>query len=447
MKLKIVFLTLILVLLVTTGFSCRLTSPKTKEQLKPVTLTWWRVWDNVDNFTQIISNYKAIHPHVSIAYKKFRYEEYEQALLEAWAEDNGPDIFSVPVVWLKKYQNKISPLPESTQVAKQVITGPSWKQDTKIISETTLSPSPQTIKTNWAPTVYNDIIIDDKVFGLPLSLDTLVLFYNSGLLDRAKIIYPPKTWADFKEQVIKLSLVDEENSILQAGAAIGTASNVPRNADILSLLMLQNGVAMPNFNSPHPQDSNYFPGQEALRFYTDFANPAKEVYTWNDKMPDALDAFIQGKAAFFFGYSFHLPIIQARAPKLNFEIGPAPQIALGANEINSANYWVETAALKGTHQNEAWNFIQFATSEKQVLSYLKSAKKPTALRSLIQDQEKDYDLQIFANQVLNAQNWYHGQDFNQVEAIFKEMVESVNQGTATIPEATNYAAGRVKATY
>ena len=87
------------------------------------------------------------------------------------------------------------------------------------------------------------------------------------------------------------------------------------------------------------------PAADAVRFYTDFADPGKEVYTWNKNMPNSLEAFILGKTAFFFGYAYHLPTIKSRAPKLNLSIVKLPQIA-GNPEINFANYWLETVSRK-----------------------------------------------------------------------------------------------------
>lgn len=413
----------------------------------PVKLTWWRVWDTSDTFSKVISNYQTEHPQISIAYKKLRYEEYEPMLLEAWAEDRGPDIFSVPFMWLSKYQSKIVPLPEMTRIPTKIVSGPSWKLEEKFINPVTLGLTPEEIKTAWVPTVYDDIIIDGKIWGLPLGVDTLVLFYNRDLLDRAKIVYPPKTWLEFKDQVKKLTLIDTESNIIQAGVALGTSANVVRSTDILSLLMMQNGVEMPNFNLSSKFESSYFPGQEALKFYLSFADPTKEVYTWNEQMPDSLEAFIQGKSAFFFGYSYHLPMIQARAPKINFELAPMPQISSIGGELNYANYWVEVVAKKSPHQNEAWNFVQFATTQSRVDSHLEVAKKPTALRALISEQEKDYDLRIFVDQLLTAKTWYHGKDFNRVEDIFQEMITRAHQGKATIPEAIDFAVQQVKLTY
>jgi ABC-type glycerol-3-phosphate transport system substrate-binding protein len=56
----------------------------------------------------------------------------------------------------------------------------------------------------------------------------------------------------------------------------------------------------------------------ALNFYTDFANPVKEVYSWNNTLDNSVNAFASGKLAIMFGYSYHLETIKALSPKLNF---------------------------------------------------------------------------------------------------------------------------------
>jgi ABC-type glycerol-3-phosphate transport system substrate-binding protein len=451
-KSKLTILLLVAILLTTTGFGCRCTPKGVKEAIKPIKLVYWRVWDDQDSMIDIINAYREFHPYVDIVYRQLRYEEYENALKEAWLRDEGPDIFSIPNTWIGKYQDLILPLPEKITIPYQHVKKTLWKKEliTELKTEKTLSL--KNLRENFVDAVYKDIIRDNTILALPLSLDTLVLFYNKDLLNNANLPLPPKTWDEFKDQAEKMTFLDKQGNILQAGAALGTAENIIRSTDILSLLMMQNGTQMIGeggqavFDQPAPDNREYSPGQDALRFYTDFSNPSREIYTWNDKMPQSLDAFIQGKAAFFFGYSYHLAQIQAQAPKLNFDISPIPQLSGTLKEVNFANYWTETAYYKTKHPNEAWDFIQFATSEKQVNKYLEKTKKPTALKALINQQLEDYDLETFARQVLTSRSWYQGKDFNAVENIFKEMINSVVEGKATYGEAINQAVAKVNQT-
>ena len=162
-------------------------------------------------------------------------------------------------------------------------------------------------------------------------------------------------------------------------------------------------------------------------------------------MSDVFNLFAQGKLAIMFGYSYHLATIRAQAPKLNFAITKLPQIK-GNTPVNFANYWVETVSSKSQHLNEAWDFIQFATKAEQAKTYLDKAKRPTALRALINEQIDDDDMGVFAEQVLTAKSWYHGADSAAAEKMFAEMIDAAVLGQDKIETLINLAASKVQQT-
>jgi ABC-type glycerol-3-phosphate transport system substrate-binding protein len=206
---------------------------------------------------------------------------------------------------------------------------------------------------------------------------------------------------------------------------------VERAFDILSLLMMQNGTQMTDSRGSATfaaeLEDKSVPGADAVRFYADFANPLKAVYSWNAEQPSSFDAFASGKTAMFLGYSYHLPLIRSRAPKLNFAVAPAPQISEGRT-VNYANYWVETVSKSTENVDWAWDFVQFAAEAEQVTNYLSAAGKPTALRSLINAQLEDDDLAVFAGQLLTAKSWYLGNDASVAESAFLELIDSALAG-------------------
>lgn len=455
-------LSLILAFVLTSGFGCKIDNAEVTEAMKPITLKYWRVWDGPDAFDGIIASYKQLHPFISIEYKKLRYDEFEKELIEALAEDRGPDMISIPNTWVKKYQSKISPLPEKIKMAYPTVKGTIKKEVINEIREGK-SITPKEIRDNYLDTVYDDIVIKiedentkqlkEKIFCLPLSIDTLAMYYNKDLFNNAGIIDPPKYWnKDFQNNVKKLTKLDEKGGVLQSGAALGGSANIERSSDILSILMMQNGAKMMEGNSvlfaKSFENNKTNPGLEALAFYTDFGNPAKEVYGWNKDLNNSVDMFAQGNLAIMFGYAYHLPIIRAKAPKLNFSIAPLPQIEGSGEEINFANYWVETVMAKSKNTNEAWDFIQFAAKAENVKSFLEKTKKPTALRSLIEEEKEDFDIGVFAKQLLTAKSWYKGKDAGAMEKAFNDMIDEM---LAADPEKDakniiNRAASRVQQT-
>ena len=147
-----------------------------------------------------------------------------------------------------------------------------------------------------------------------------------------------------------------------------------------------------------------------------------------------------------FGYSYHLPIIKAQAPKLNFSITQLPQIEGSPLTINFANYWVESVSKKSKYQEAAWDFILFATKEEQAKIYLEKTNKPTALRSLVNSQKEDNELSVFANQLLTAKSWYKGKDSYSAEKALEEMVNAAKQNLDKIIDALNTGASKVQQT-
>ncbi len=431
--------------------------------MKPVTLNYWRVWDGPDAFEQLFEEYKALHPFITINYRKLRYNEYEQELLNALAEDRGPDIFSIHNTWIKKYETKISPLPPSTTMAYPIVKG-SLKKEVIPELRTTKSIGLKELKNNFIDVVLADVIArnyieknqktEDQILGLPLSVDTLVMYYNKDLFNNAGISQAPAYWnKQFQDYVKKLTKQDKDGFIIQSGVALGGSSNIERFTDILSVLMMQNGATMISDNKQIMFDKiiatnagRFNPGLEALRFYADFSNPAMEVYSWNKTLANSISLFAQGKVAMIFGYSYHLPTIKAQAPKLNLGIAKLPQIEGNPQEINFANYWVEAVSNKSKYINEAWNFIQFAAKAENVKSYLENAKKPTALRSLINGQIEDEDIGAFAEQLLTAKSWYRGADSNAAEKLMGEMIDSVVAGQGKTEEIISLSASKIQQT-
>ena len=460
MKTKIITLSLLSIFILTSGFGCKLVDKKTQAAMTPITLTYWRVYDGEDAFKEILDAYKKLHPFITINYRKLRYSEYESELINALAEDRGPDIFSIHNTWTKKYLNKIAPMPPTITMAYPITRGTIKKE---VIPElrTTKSLGLNDVKNNFVDAVYQDVVAtafnettkqyEKKVYGLPLSVDTLAMYYNKDLFNNAGLAEPPAYWNnEFQQDVKKMTKQNDKGEIIQSGAALGGTNNIERYSDILSVLMMQNGSVMMDdggqvlFNRIPTtfKDQKYNPGLEALRFYADFSNPAKEVYTWNKDLDNSLSLFAQGKLGMMFGYAYHLPTIKAQAPKLNFGITKLPQIE-GNTPVNFANYWIETVSNKSKYQSEAWDFIQFATKAEQAKTYLANAKKPTALRSLVNEQIEDLDIGVFTGQVLTAKSWYKGADSNAMEKIFAEMIDSVVLAKDRIENVINLAANKV----
>lgn len=390
----------------------------------PATLKIWGLDDEGD-FQELLANYKKENKHITIIYEKKSLADYEAELINAFAADRGPDIWLIHNTWLPKHKDKIKELPNEL-----------------------LSFSD--FRNNFVEVVEKDLTDENKIYALPLYVDTLALFYNKDILNSAGIPLPPDTWEELIADLDNLVQRNQWGGIEQAGAALGTAENIDHSTDILALLMLQNGTKMINEDkesatfdeSIYAEGKTYQPGQDALRFYTDFSNPSKRTYTWNRQMSYSLDAFIEGKVVMMFNYSNQIPAIKDRAPYLNFGISPMLQIKARNFDIDYANYWAFTVSKKTRVIQEAWKFILYLSQKENAKKYLETVNRPTARRDLVNWQKDDLELGVFAKQSLSAQTWCQV-DPSAIETIFANAIESVVLGRANVTKAIQAAADQV----
>jgi ABC-type glycerol-3-phosphate transport system substrate-binding protein len=459
---KLSLISVIGAVLLTSGCTTPGSDTAAQTAYKPVTLTVWRAWDDTEAFSQLVADYRKVRPNVTVEYRRLRYEEYEKTLLQAFAEDRGPDVFSINNTWMRKYEPMLADSPDVLKIPTKTIQG-SIKKEEVFSYDNVTSITPAGVRKTFLDVVGGDVLwkknvgtektpkISERVWGLPLSMDALVLYYNKDLLANAGIVTPATTWTDFTAQAQKMTKFDESTgNILISGAAIGTSTNVTRDFDIVSLLMMQNLAPMldengqASFNKRPPEVAEGIPALGVLEYYTQFASPLYPNYSWNDKMPESLDAFINGQVGYFLGYNYQRATIEARAPKLKFDIAPVPQVG-PAQKVNYANYWVEVVSKKTKNKDYAWDFIQFAAKEENALKFVTQNSKPTALRSakIINLQLADEKLDSFAEELLTTASWYKGKNATDAEAIFGEMITSINKGEIETAKALTNAVDRV----
>ncbi|MBI2003564.1 MAG: extracellular solute-binding protein [Parcubacteria group bacterium] len=394
-------------------------------KVERVELEFWGVFDQPAAFNEAIRIFRQANPNVNIRYVPFSFEEYEKAVIDALASGRGPDIWFIQNTWLPKHKDKLSSLPQDDKELNYKLF--NFRQDFVDAAEA-------------------DLVDNGQIYALPLYVDTLALYYNKNLFNSAGIARPPANWDDFNEAVKTLTKFDSKGNITTSGAAIGTARNINRSTDILMLLLLQSGSQMidrtrneATFAAPAGFQRV---GETALEYYTDFANPAKSVYTWNDSQFYSIDAFTTERTAMMFNYSHHIPTIRSKAPRLNFDVALMPQPKNSSVRVDYANYFAPAVSAASKNKDAAWKFLLYLSSREGALSYLRETLRPSARRDLIDFQKTDPDLGVYAQQALTARGWYQV-DSGAIEKIFADMIEDVVFRRATVLEAIGTAEDKV----
>ncbi len=371
---RLLVLLILLVVLLGIGFVAFKIIGGMLAQSKPITLTYWGLWENEQILASIISEYKKTHPKVEIVYSKQSPKQYRERLQAALARGDGPDLFRYHNTWV-----------------------PMLKDDLAAANQTGYTAAE--FQQTFYPVATSDLVIGGKVYGAPLEFDGLGLYYNEDLL-RAGGVSPPTTWEEFRQAALTLTVKDQNGQIVTAGAALGTATNIEHFSDILAVMMTQNGVNLKNPTSKEAQD--------ALSFYRLFAEKPSNV--WDETLDNSILAFSNGRVAFMFAPSWQVFTIKQINPNLKFQIIPIPQ--LPGTTVTWASYWVEGVSSKSKHIDAAWEFLKFLTSkESEVTLYSESSKtrsfgEPYSRIDLAETVKNDPYVGSFVRQAPTAQSFF-----------------------------------------
>lgn len=395
-----------------TGQACTRSSAPT--DTTDQALVVWGLWPDSNQLEPVISRFKDA-TGIDVTYKKISsVASYERDLIQALAEGRGPDVFVIHHNWVNDKRGLLSP-------------APSGVVDQRAVAE------------EFVDVVSADLVRDGQVWALPTSVDTLALFYNKDVLNAAGVARPPATWSDFQQMVERVTQVSRVGVIQQSAAALGTAANVNRGGDILQVLLLQSGLPIISDRGDSVSIANDI-GERAVTFYTDFANKAKRVFTWNLQQDFSIDAFAEGDTATMVNYSYHIPTVRAKNPRLNFAIAPLPQIIgqADAAKVNLAAYWPWAVSSSTPVPQAAWSFVRFLTSHDQALELNQAQRVPPARRDSILETQRDPELGVFAEQALTAASWPRV-DIAATDAVFNQLIDSVVTGSANVGTALERA--------
>jgi len=402
---------------------------KTSNQTGSNTLTIWSLDDDKSSFDQIINDFQKSN-NIKINYVKKDSKTYLNDALNDIAAGKGPDVWAIPNDWLPQYHDKLVAMP-----------------DGKLADSKTKKSDVEVYKDSFPTVVSQDNIIGDKIYGMPLSIDALSLYYNTDIFANVLSAYQrahqdednsairrilnngPKNWDEFV-QAVKLITEKSGNDVSQSAVAMGAPDNVNQSVDILTLLMLQDGAKMTSDDLStaqfHTKQNVFggqdFPGTKALDFYASFANSQNENYTWNSSMPDALHAFAEGKTAMMLDYTGVQSQVKNINGQLQFQVIPLPQIKETQNPVNYVSYLTFTVTKASKNSDLAWNFITFLTNKDNSSIYRSNTRKPPALLASIQNASQDT-----VTQILTAQSWYKP-DPEKADSIFQNMIKQVNEG-------------------
>lgn len=377
---------------------------KKAEPVGPITLTYWGLWEEENVLRPVIDQYQKNNPNVKVNYVRQSSVNYRTRVQTQIREGRGPDVFMMHNSWLIMFDGDLTAAPADIFTLNDY-------------------------QATFYPVATDSFVKDNKIYGAPMELDGLALYYNEEML-KAVGGQVPKTWQEFIVAATKMTVKDATGQIQTSGAALGTASNVDHWSDILGLLFLQqpnldlNAIATPV-------------AAEVLKFYTSFVvDPRRK--SWDSTLPKSTQMFAEGRLGFYFAPSWRAQEIRQMNPNLKFKTAPVPQ--LPNRLVGWATFWGQAVSAKSPNSGEAWKFVKYLTSkETEQLAYNAASSirlfgEPYSRTDLSAAISNDPIAGAFVNQGPYYKFWYTASDtydagINQeMNKYFEDAVNSTLQG-------------------
>lgn len=391
------------------------------EQNREIKISIWGTLDR-NLMSDFFNHIKKDNKNLTFIYSEKKPENFEQELVSALANNEGPDIAVLPQNLILKHIKKISP----------------------ISSENLSIRDFKNIFIDEA-----DLFIDYKnrnILGIPFTIDPLVLYYNKNLFKNSLVVNPPKNWDEFLTVSNNLTIKDEDRDIKQSGSALGEYENVSNAKDILSVMFLQTGDAVINRENLEPDlgkdDKNLKNLQAALDFYAGFSNPGKVSYSWNKFLGQSHDAFLKAKLAMYFGYASDFKKIKEKNPNLDFDVSVIPQPSQSNVKTSFGRMSGIVILNKTKNKDDAMRAAKALVSPDSIKILSDIFFMPPVRRDILSRKIEDPYLSVFYESAVISRAWLDP-DPLKTSIVFKNMIESVNSGERNADQALSDARGRL----
>jgi ABC-type glycerol-3-phosphate transport system substrate-binding protein len=372
----------------------------------------------------LIENFNQAHQTFVVKYVEKSADTFDQDLLEALASGTGPDMFFLPDNLVYHYKNKILTVPYTS--------------------------FPLSTFQNSFAEAGEVFLTSTGVLAFPMDIDPLVMYYNRGMLDTAGITAPPVYWGDVVNMVPKLTQKDASGNIVKSAVALGQFANITHAKDILSALFMQGGNPI---ISEDPQNAGSFISRlgdlvgkydlsTILQFYTEFADPLQNVYSWNRSFSSSSDAFSSENLAFYFGYGSELQSLVNKNPNEDFLPASFPQIKGSAFKLTFGR--VTGIAISSFSKNisTAITAAGLMSSANFAAQFDAALGVAPARRDLLSSVPSGVASAVLYPSALYAKSWLDPSSAD-TDNIFQGMVENVLSNSMTPQEAIKDASDKL----
>jgi len=312
----------------------------------PVVLKYWYPEFGDPNFDKFVEGqvaaFEAANPGIKVEISRAPFEAYDDKVKTATAAGAGPDVFDVDIGAIASYalEGFLTPLDEYL---------PAGTMD------------------DFVPAAKRAITIGGKVYGLPVEINNLQLFYNKDLFKAAGLDpeKPPKTWDEMLNYAQKLTVdKDKDGRIDQFGIEL------PTEPDEWFMFVLYPFITGAGGAVIDAQGNVVFDSDaaaEGLQFWADLF--AKHKVAPSQQFMGVVGkqvGFESGVSAMTISGPWNLPVYANLEQTAGLHWGVAP-FPVGRVPSTALGGWVMAVPKASKHPKEAALLVQFRTAtERQI---------------------------------------------------------------------------------
>ncbi len=297
--------------------------------------------------------FEADNPDVTLDFQSIPWADYWSQLAEGIAAGRGsaPDVFQIPMGLIDKYmaQDQLSPVPES------------------VVSQSE-------IETQYLPWTMQRGLKDGQYYGLPLDVQTLVMFRNDEIYREAGLdpSVPYEDLADLQDQAVLLTQLEgQENDRIGINTGYYSAFQT-----LLFQQFLQREQGGQPWVDPHMNQLvwHYYPEiLESFQWFCELSRTADDSSFLSGE-----NRFAQGRAAMEFGHPVSRIIIEAQNPNLSYTIVPFPPRSVNQELYTAGSHWLWVVGEWTSVSETAWRWAHWGTkAEAQVAWHAAAGDLPS----------------------------------------------------------------------
>jgi multiple sugar transport system substrate-binding protein len=371
----------------------------------PVTISFmaWGAPEELAVWQQIVNDFEAANPNIKVNVEVSDWDSYWEKLKTLLAANTPPDVFAMDAPLYLDYQTRGVLLNLQPYIDK----------------------SPQMLD-GFYPVTLQAYKLSDGYYGLPRDFQTIVLFYNKDMFDKAGVAYPTANWTyDDLRTAAKQLTIDSNGD--------GTIEQWGMATDLWDMeLSWSEAIWSWGGEIVSADNTKTLIGEpvarEAWQFFYDMMWTDKSIPDSNTSQQYGTDLFQAGMAAMT--SIGHWAVPGYATVEFKWDVAPMPTSPTGGRvtSVNSAGF---VAAKESKQPDAAWEFIKYCLSETGQTRLTELGLAIPVLKSVAESP-------VFLEQTMvdiNQQVFLDSLDFARMKPVFRgyeEWSAVVGDGMAPI---------------